>query len=224
MLLKQGFELGFVAPLETMLLWYHTVVSAVAYILEPPLRSMVQFVGGFLPWHIELQPTWKHLAAVALAWTAAIGRIMFAVVRKGETAGLWKTILQYVVLGQVGALLLGIISRTPGALFWGTIDATSMDASDPRYAALYALETFLVIFIGGTVVLIPTICVASFQGYRRAREALQIEGLPPVEARAIAWSGTQWFATKCLVAWFGPVICVVVFVATSAGLGLAGIK
>ncbi|KCZ89976.1 hypothetical protein [Hyphomonas johnsonii] len=80
MLAKQGLELGFVAPLETVTEFYRKLVQVFLGWADGPLGSLVARLAPHVP-DIHLQPHWKHILVPMWLYVGADCRIMWKIGR-----------------------------------------------------------------------------------------------------------------------------------------------
>ncbi|MFZ1991379.1 MAG: hypothetical protein WAW96_16590 [Alphaproteobacteria bacterium] len=66
MLINRGIEIGWTAPLQTMLDFYHQLIGYVFNWAETPLASILARLGAFFSIDLQLYPHWKDV--VVLLW------------------------------------------------------------------------------------------------------------------------------------------------------------
>lgn len=78
LLLRQGLELGFVAPLAAILHYYERAVDLALGWAHAPLAGLI----GLLPWELSLEPHWKHILVPMWLYVGADCRVMWRIDRK----------------------------------------------------------------------------------------------------------------------------------------------
>lgn len=74
LLFKQGFDIGFAAPLQVALEWYNEAVSALLTPLQPFATQAVSALSAMIGKQLVLTPEWKHMVMLTGVLTGAILR------------------------------------------------------------------------------------------------------------------------------------------------------
>lgn len=116
MLMKQGFEIQFVAPLTAMLDWYDGLVVGFGRLVEPWLAAPIAFLNDVFSWRLALQPQWPHsvvgLCIVFGGWS-----------RMATDLGNWRAVIRVMTVGVLTALVVGVV---PSNIAYSGLIGTAM--------------------------------------------------------------------------------------------------
>lgn len=84
MLIKHGFDYGFVAPLQLILNYYEQGMQALFGWAEPWIREQVTTVAAWLGLNLTLYPHWKHVFVLMMVWFGADAKVIWAANLKGS--------------------------------------------------------------------------------------------------------------------------------------------
>lgn len=200
MLIQQGWELGLSAPLQTALDWYSGSVQFVAGYLEPPIAELLGLLGTWLDLDLRLKAYWAHIL------------LIFTLVVAPFFQGLWASVLPTDAQGPGDRVFLWMAAVAGG--LYGSIDSEVVkETVDPRVTQQAIV---LVLMFAFAVSLVALLVVSS------------IHSLVATVGGTAGGMGFRAYlirtpAYKAADALVGLVIGVVTFVATNAGLKLAGL-
>jgi len=75
MLIKHGFDYGFVAPLQLVLDYYEQLIEALFGWAEPFVRDLLQRLEAWLGWDLELHAHWKYVFVLLWLYFGADARV-----------------------------------------------------------------------------------------------------------------------------------------------------
>ncbi len=105
MLVKLGFDFGFVAPLQLMLDYYQQAVEFLLGWAEPPLRFALQCVSDWIALDLNLHAHWKYVFILMWLYFGADAKIIWGKDRKGSA-------IATVIWGGLIALVASVASGT----------------------------------------------------------------------------------------------------------------
>lgn len=147
MLVKQGFDVGFAASLETILIFYDEAVHKLFGWAEPGIRAWFAALG----WDLQLHPHWKHVVVLYWLYFGAQARTRFEGIKQTESDK--RTVYRIVtalttLAGAVIAVVFGVICGT-------------LSLDDPR-----SNLQFLLIAVSGVILYQFANAVIRAAGYR----------------------------------------------------------
>lgn len=120
LLIKQGWDLGLIAPLETLIEYYRRLMDVLFGWSEPCIRDMLHWLQGATGITLHLSPEWKHLFfLLGIYFTNDATNLMSNRTVRPGTAGADRRYfysgLYRLVFGVVLALCVGIGIGSIGA-------------------------------------------------------------------------------------------------------------
>jgi hypothetical protein len=108
MLVKQGFDYGFVAPLQQVLAFYEQATQALFGWAEPLIREQLATLRAWTNWNFDLQPHWKHFLILMWLYCSAFASRDVAVGQlwRAFAVGAWAGIVAISAGMCVGLLSL----------------------------------------------------------------------------------------------------------------------
>lgn len=103
MLIKHGFDYGFVAPLQLVLDFYEQALHVLFGWAEPWIRAQVAAIAAWLGLNLTLYPHWKHIFVLMMVWFGADARVIW-------TANLRGSSIFYLSIGVFGALAASAVA------------------------------------------------------------------------------------------------------------------
>lgn len=106
LLIKQGFDIGFVVPLEMMLDYYHRMVGFLLGWAEPYLGAALAKVGSWFDFNLHLDPHWRHVFVLMWLYFGANARTHWSMGIKGSGVfrAIWGGIIALVASVGSGAV------------------------------------------------------------------------------------------------------------------------
>lgn len=105
LLAKQGFDLGFVAPLKLMLDFYQQAVEFLLGWADAPLKDVLRYIGDWMGVDLHLYPHWKHIFMPMWLFFSANAKVNWGRGRK-------RTTLFTMIWGSLVALAASVASGT----------------------------------------------------------------------------------------------------------------